>query len=151
MKKILALLLAMALALPLAACGGNNTEPTPSASQGSDVTEPQENVEAEPQEEDVLDKNDTSNYVGEWETETYRLDLSKGGVGSYERLHDKDYKVSYDLEWEVTDEVLVTKINFSGMEHKAVLELSDDGSSLTAVKMGFPQYIEGEYVFTKKP
>lgn len=123
MKKAVSLILALMLLLSLCACGG---------STGSDGT---------------LDKSDTANYLGTWETEHYRLTISKGGVGRYENL---DSTESYDLNWEVTDEVLVTQISFFGMEFKAVMELSEDGSSLTALQLGFPVYIEGEETFTRQ-
>lgn len=124
MKKAVSLILALMLLLSLCACGGGST--------GSDGT---------------LDKSDTANYLGTWETEHYRLTISKGGVGRYENL---DSTESYDLNWEVTDEVLVTQISFFGMEFKAVMELSEDGSSLTALQLGFPVYVEGEETFTKQ-
>lgn len=124
MEKAISLILALMLLLSLCACGGSST--------GSDGT---------------LDKSDTANYLGTWETEHYRLTISKGGVGRYENL---DSTESYDLNWEVTDEVLVTQISFFGMEFKAVMELSEDGSSLTALQLGFPVYVEGEETFTKQ-
>ena len=124
MKKAVSLILALMLLLSLCACGGSST--------GSDGT---------------LDKSDTANYLGTRETEHYRLTISKGGVGRYENL---DSTESYDLNWEVTDEVLVTQISFFGMEFKAVMELSEDGSSLTALQLGFPVYVEGEETFTKQ-
>lgn len=124
MKKAVSLILALMLLLSLCACGGSST--------GSDGT---------------LDKSDTANYLGTWETEHYRLTISKGGVGRYENL---DSTESYDLNWEVTDDVLVTQISFFGMEFKAVMELSEDGSSLTALQLGFPVYVEGEETFTKQ-
>ena len=124
MEKAISLILALMLLLSLCACCGSST--------GSDGT---------------LDKSDTANYLGTWETEHYRLTISKGGVGRYENL---DSTESYDLNWEVTDEVLVTQISFFGMEFKAVMELSEDGSSLTALQLGFPVYVEGEETFTKQ-
>ena len=125
MKRILTLCLALAILLTLCACGG-------SSNTGSNET---------------LDKSDTANYLCTWETEHYRLTISKGGVGRYE---NSDSTESYDLNWEVTDDVLVTQISFFGMEFKAVMELSEDGSSLTALQLGFPVYVEGEDTFTKQ-
>ena len=140
MKKILALILAAALAFSLAACGGNNAGSAPAES---------EPAPAESGANDELDKNDTSNYIGVWETKGFRLTINKGGVGMYEPTY-KDTEV-YDLSWEVNDEVLVTQISFFGMEHKAVLELNEDASSLSVVQFGFPVYSEDENVFTKQP
>lgn len=134
MKKLLTLMLVAALALSMVACGGNNTESEPTP--------------AESQETNAVDKNDKTNYVGTWETEHYRLEITKGGVGRYETT---DGTTPYDLNWEVTDEVLVTQISFFGMEHKAVLELNEDASSLSVIQFGFPEYIETEKVFTKQP
>ena len=127
MKKIIAFILVMAMCLAFCACGS-----------GAVV----ETTEAE------LDKNDTSNYTGIWENEYFRLTITKGGVGRYENLmNGTEY---YDLNWEVKDEVLITQISFFGMEHKAVLELTEDGTILNVIQVGFPAYVEGETVFAKK-
>ena len=129
MKKTISLLLALVLCLSLCACGGGNDAPATEAPT-----------------EKTMDKNDTSNYVGEWENEFYRLTITKGGVGRYSN-YDKE---QYDLNWEVKDEVLITQISFFGMEHKAVLELNEDGTVLNIIQMGFPVYYEGMDSFTKK-
>ena len=129
MKKAISLLLALVLCLSLCACGGGNDAPATEAPT-----------------EKTMDKNDTSNYVGEWENQFYRLTITKGGVGRYAN-YDKE---QYDLNWEVKDEVLITQISFFGMEHKAVLELNEDGTVLNVIQMGFPAYVEGEDTFTKK-
>ena len=145
MKKLLALILAAALALSLVACGGGSgagDTNTPSTGNNSEPTP------AETQTTDELDKNDTSNYIGVWETERFRLTINKGGVGRYEPTYKTTE--SYDLTWDVTDEVLVTQISFFGMEHKAVLELNEDATSLLVVQFGFPVYSEDENVFTKQ-
>lgn len=132
MKKAISLLLALVLCLPLCACGGESNTPET----------------AEAHTDAVMDKNDSSNYIGTWETEHSRLTITKGGVGRYEMLtQNSGY---YDLNWEVKDEVLITQISFMGMEHKAVLEISEDGASLSVLQLGFPAYVEGEDVFTKK-
>ena len=129
MKKALSLILALVLCLSLCACGGGNDAPTTEAPT-----------------EKTMDKNDTSNYVGEWENQFYRLTITKGGVGRYAN-YDKE---QYDLNWEVKDEVLITQISFFGIEHKAVLELNEDGTVLNIIQMGFPVYYEGMDSFTKK-
>lgn len=129
MKKCISIiLLALVLCLSLCACGGGGGTP--------------ETTDA------AMDKNDSSIYIGTWETEHMRLTITKGGVGRYEMLTDDSGH--YDLNWEVKDEVLVTQISFFGMEHKAVMEISEDGSSLTIIQLGFPSYVEGEDVFAKK-
>lgn len=145
MKKLLALILAAALALSLVACGGGSGAGDTNTPSGGNNSEP---TPAETQTTDELDKNDTSNYVGVWETDSFRLTINKGGVGRYEPT----YKTTeyYDLTWEVTDEVLVTQISFFGMEHKAVLELNEDASSLSVTQFGFPVYSEDEDVFIKQ-
>ena len=94
-------------------------------------------------------KDVTADYVGVWENEYFRLTINKGGIGKYENLLS-DSGESYDLNWEVSDDVLVTQIDFMGMEHKASLELSEDMSSLVIIQMGFPAYVEGEETFTKQ-
>ena len=132
MKKTISLLLALVLCLSLCACGGGNETPN--------TTETPTDA--------AMDKNDSSNYIGTWETEHSRLTITKGGVGRYEMLtQNSGY---YDLNWEVKDEVLITQISFMGMEHKAVLEISEDGACLSVLQLGFPSYVEGEDVFTKK-
>ena len=136
MKKAISLLLALVLCLSLCACGGgeSNTPNTP------ETTETPTDA--------AMDKNDSSNYIGTWETEHSRLTITKGGVGRYEMLtQNSGY---YDLNWEVKDEVLITQNSFMGMEHKAVLEISEDGASLSVLQLGFPSYVEGEDIFTKK-
>ena len=139
MKKLFALLLVAILTLSLVACGNSNAEQTPSNNDSS------ANVETE-----VNAKDDKANYIGVWDNGNYfRLTITKGGVGSYESLMSG--KEKYDLEWEVTDEVIVIRISgYAGMEHKAVLELSDDMSSLVALQNGFPAFVEGEDTFTKQ-
>ena len=127
MKKIIAIILALAMCLAFCACGSGAA------------------VEAT---EAKMDKNDTSHYTGTWENEYFRLTITKGGVGRYENLmNGTEY---YDLNWEVKDEVLITQISFFGMEHKAVLELNEDGTALNVIQVGFPAYVEGETVFTKQ-
>lgn len=134
MKKALSILLVLVICLSLCACGGGKDTPA-----------------AETPTEKTMDKNDTANYVGEWETEHFRLTITKGGVGRYENLMKPDEaKEIYDLNWEVKDEVLITQISFFGIENKAVLELNEDGTVLNVLQMGFPVYIEGETEFTKK-
>ena len=136
MKRMIALTLALVMCLSLCACGGgeSNTPNTPETTEAPTDA--------------VMDKNDSSNYIGTWETEHSRLTITKGGVGRYEMLtQNSGY---YDLNWEVKDEVLITQISFMGMEHKAVLEISEDGASLSVLQLGFPSYVEGEDVFTKK-
>ena len=136
MKKAISLLLALALCLSLCACGGgeSNTPNTPETTEAPTDA--------------GMDKNDSSNYIGTWETENSRLTITKGGVGRYEMLTENSGY--YDLNWEVKDEVLITQISFMGMEHKAVLEISEDGASLSVLQLGFPSWVEGEDVFTKK-
>ena len=129
MKKALSILLVLVMCLSLCACGGGKDAPATEAPT-----------------EKTMDKNDTSNYVGEWENEFFRLTITKGGVGRYSN-YDKE---QYDLNWEVKDEVLITQISFFGMEHKAVLELNEDGTVLNIIQMGFPVYYEGMDSFTKK-
>ena len=140
MKKLLALMLAAVLAFSLVACGGDSGAGDTNTPSGGNNSEPTT---------DELDRNETSNYVGVWETEHYRLILNKGGIGRYEIINDKNGGY-YDLTWEVKDEVLVAKNSFFGMENNSVLELSDDTLELSVIQNGFPEYIEGETVFTKQ-
>lgn len=134
MKKALSILLVLVMCLSLCACGGgeSNTSNTPETTEAPT--------------EKTMDKNDTSNYVGEWANEYFRLTITKGGVGRYSNYDTEQY----DLNWEVKDEVLITQISFFGMEHKAVLELNEDGTVLNIIQMGFPVYYEGMDSFTKK-
>lgn len=132
MKKALSILLVLVMCLSLCACGGGNDTPA-----------------TETPTEKTMDKNDTSNYVGEWANEYFSLTITKGGVGRYTNLSNGG-KEQYDLNWEVKDEVLITQISFFGMEHKAVLELNEDGTVLNVLQMGFPVYHEGLNTFTKK-
>lgn len=133
MKKVISLILALVLCLSLCACGGSETPTTDTPDTSN---------------EKVMDKNDTSMYIGKWETEHFRITITKGGIGRYENLtKSTEY---YDLNWEVKDGVLITQISFFGMEHKAVLELNEDGTVLNVIQMGFPAYIDGETEFVKK-
>jgi predicted small lipoprotein YifL len=138
MKKLFALLLVIIMTLSLVACGNGNTEETPADNETSTNIETTAN-----------DKNDSANYIGVWETESFRLTITKGGVGRYEDVFDNGTGY-YDLNWEVKDEVIVTQISFMGMEHKAVLELSEDMSSLVVLQNGFPAWVEGEDTFVKQ-
>ena len=121
MKKFLSVFLAVVMCLSFVACGKGNS--------------------------DTLDKNDNSNYIGVWETEHIRLTINKGGVGEYQ-FKTEDGK--YNLEWEVSDEVLITRINFMGTEYKSTLELNDDASVLSIIQNGFPKFIDGETEFVKQ-
>ena len=155
MKIIIALLMTISISLSLMACGENNVDIDNSQSniQTSITTEPEtHNADTitipETEAITVMDKNDTANYIGVWETANFRLTITKGGVGRYENLGNSgEY---YDLDWDVKDEVLITKISFVGMEHKAVLELNEDASSLVVLQVGFPVYIKDEDTFSKK-
>lgn len=95
-----------------------------------------------------LDKNDTANYIGVWETENMQLTLNKGGVGEYKM---KTSSGSYTIQWEVEDEVLITRISGMGLEYTGSLELNEDASSLTIIQNGFPTYANGETEFLKQP
>lgn len=125
MKKFIAILLTFVMCLSFVACGNSNSDTN----------------------SDTLDKNDTANYIGVWETENIRLTINKGGVGEYQFKYDDG---GYDLEWEVTDEVLVTRFSGMGFEFKSTLELNDDASVLSVIQNGFPKYIDGETEFVKQ-
>ena len=131
MNRVIALVLALVLCLSLFGCGGSNHAPA-----------------TEVPTEKSMDKNDTSNYVGEWANEYFSLTITQGGVGRYSNLMNGTEQ--YDLDWEVKDEVLITHISFFGMEHKAVLELNEDGTVLSVIQMGFPVYVDGADTFAKK-
>lgn len=135
MKKMIALLLATVMCLSLVACGESDSDT---------IT-----TDSKTQENDVLDKNDTDNYIGVWETEHMRLTINKGGVGEHQILTEG--KGAYALEWEVIDEVLVTRISFMGMESKGVFELNKDGSQLSMIQNGFHDYVVDETEFIKQP
>ena len=98
--------------------------------------------------ETPMEVSDNENYIGVWANEYFSLTINEGGVGRYDNLMNGTE--SYDLTWEVKDEVLTTQISFMGMELKAVLELNEDGTVLNALEMGFPVFIDGETEFTKK-
>ncbi len=132
MKRFLAFILATLICFSLVACGESNSKNAPTNTETA-----------------VNDKNDTENYLGVWENEYFRLTITKGGVGVYENLMNDTEK--YDFEWEVTDEVVVIRISgYAGIEHKAVLELNEDMSTLVALQNEFPAYVEGEDTFTKQ-
>ncbi len=125
MKKLITLFLVVVMCLSFVACGKGNSETN----------------------SDTLDKNDNSNYIGVWETENIRLTINKGGIGEYQ-FKTEDGK--YNLEWEVTDEVLVTRISGMGFDFKSTLELNEDASVLSVIQNGFPKFIDGETEFVKQ-
>lgn len=92
-------------------------------------------------------KNDVDNYIGVWETENMVLTLNKGGVGEY---YLKGNTGKYTLEWEIVDEVVVTKFSSAGLEYTGTLELNDEATELTVVQNGFPAYVEGQTTFIKQ-
>lgn len=127
MKKAISLLLALALCLSLCACGDGKAEPTTA---------------------NEIDKSESSNYVGVWESEHMRFTVNKGGIGRYEQPGtDIGF---FDFTWEVKDEVLVIFITGQVSEYKASFELSDDGTSLTILHNGLPGYTEGETAYEKQ-
>lgn len=130
MKKVLAIILAIVMAVSLASCGGNGN---------STASESTTNA--------GLDKSDTSNYVGTWKAKVYQLTLSKGGVGEYKDQYGDSGP--YDVEWEVADEVLVVRTDFADFHMKAVLELTDDGSALKVIKDGFYGSASSDKQFVK--
>ena len=93
-------------------------------------------------------KNDVDNYIGVWETEHMVLTLNKGGVGEYHLINNTTG--TYSLEWEIVDEVVVTKFIGAGLEYSGTLELNEDATELTIIQNGFPTYVEGETVFVKQ-
>lgn len=132
MKKVLALLLALVLVLSLAACGGGGSSENKTASTTTKAT---------------LDKNDSSNYIGEWETDTFTLTINKGGVGQL--LGKSKSPSAADFDWEVKDEVIILYINQFETQFRSVLELNDDGSELNIIQDGL-YYNVGADKFTKK-
>ena len=141
MKRIIALISISIICFVLVACGKSNADKI-STNNETVVTN-----ETELNNNEANSKNDTTSYVGVWENEHFRFVITKGGIGRYEKLNSKE---SYDLNWEIKDEVLITQISFMGMEHKAALELGEDMSSLIVLQNGFPVYVDGEDVFTKQ-
>ena len=130
MKKALCLILALMICFPLYACGTKE--------------------ETEPTTEYVLDKSDTSNYIGVWESLHMRFTINKGGVGRYELPENTKGIGYYDFTWEVTDELLIITIKSQAAEYKATFELNDKGTSLTLLHNGLPTSHQGETEYTKK-
>lgn len=123
MKKFLTLLLATIMCVSLCACGGDETD-------------------------NGVDRSESSNYVGVWESEHMRFTVNKGGIGRYEQ---PDTSFGYfDFTWEVKDEVLVIFITGQISEYKASFELSDDGTSLTILHNGLPGSTVGETTYAKQ-
>ncbi len=115
MKRTLALCLALLMALSLCACGG----------------------------EKGIDKSDASNYIGVWSAEHMRLTVSKGGVGAYEQP-GTEYQGAFDFTWEVKDDVLVILFDLAIYgQSTASFELDDEGTSLTILHNGLPDYAKG--------
>jgi outer membrane biogenesis lipoprotein LolB len=127
MKKALSILLALVLCLSLCACGGSTAE-TPT--------------------EKTMDKNDSANYIGVWETKDRRITINKGGVGRYEQPNS-DYGY-FDFTWEIKDEVLVITIREIIGDMMATFELDESGTSLTIIQDGLPGYTTEEKVYQKQ-
>lgn len=123
MKRIWAVALAIIFALSLTACNGAETG-------------------------DTIDKNDSANYIGVWESEHKRFTISKGNVGRYEQPNtDGGY---FDFTYKVEDDVLTIYIDGLLGENVASFELDNDGTTLTILHDGLPGYhYEGETEFTK--
>lgn len=98
--------------------------------------------------EATMEVIDNTAYIGIWANEFFSLTINEGGNGRYDNLMNGTE--SYDLTWDVKDEVLTTHIKFMGMDLNAVLELNADGTVLNVLEMGFPVFIDGETEFTKK-
>lgn len=123
MKKVWAFLLAAALALSLAACGGTG---------GSSS---------------AVDKNSADSYLGVWESDNMRFTINKGGIGRYEQPNsDIGF---FDFTYEVEDEVLTMHLTGAVTDYVASFELTDDGTALTILHNGLPGYYEGETEFIK--
>ena len=126
MKRVFSLLLVLVLCLSLCACGGTKEA----------TTEPK------------LDKNETMNYIGVWESAHMRFTIEKGGVGRYELPGNRSGY--YDFTWEVKDEIVIITIKGQVTEYKATFELNDAGTSLTILHNYLPASIVGETEYTKK-
>ena len=134
MTRIIALFFSLAMCLSLIACGGN----------ASDFYE----VESETESIGEVDKSETSNYFGVWESAHMRFTINKGGIGKYEQPGTSGG--NYDLTWEVKDEVLVIIINSRVKEYMASFELDEEGNSLLIIQNGLPSYYDGETLFDKQ-
>ena len=126
MKKLLALILAAALALSLVACGGG--------SGAGDTNTPNGGEEDSTQQ--TIDKDSTSTYVGDWVYDTEKGNIItyhfiKGGTGYYEQSTVKDSK--WQFTWEVRDSVVVTTHNALGTTFLSTFEIDDSGSNLYCI------------------
>lgn len=100
-----------------------------------------------------LDKNDSTNYIGLWESQHITYEISKGGIGTY-KVYDGDKAnnnviCDYNLSYEIKDEVMVITIKSSVKDTSATLELNEDGTKLSyLVPLEF-YTVPGEEEFTK--
>lgn len=130
MKKLVMVLLICACMTGLVACGAKENEAVVETS--------------------VLDKNDTSAYIGSWQYDTGKgnvitFNFNKGGIGNYTQSTKEN--TTWDFTYEVKDEVIVLSRKAVGSEFLASYELNDDGTVLTYITGDMPQ---GEFTKISK-
>lgn len=131
-KKALSIILTIALCLSLCACSSGGNEENNTSTN------------------DALNKNETANYIGVWESAHMQFTIEKGGVGRYELPGNTVGVGYYDFTWEVKDELIIITIKGQVTEYKATFELNDAGTSLTILHNGLPASHQGETEYTKK-
>ena len=127
MKKVLVILLAIVMLLPLIACGNVKDKET--------VVETKE---------EESDKNNPNFYLGTWVGEEYTLTFNKGGVGLSE-VKNKNYN-KWSFTYEVKDGVVVVFADLGGEFGVRIntYELNEDGTILRLIQDGFGR--DTEYV-----
>ena len=129
MKKLLALMLAAALALSLVACGGDS---------GAGDT----NTPSEEETEITIDDNSiVGTWSGEVESEestedfpitiSFTIELYKGGTGKFtSKKSNSTSESNFASTWELQDNIL--NLTYGGMTSGYEIEVSDNTMSMTS-------------------
>lgn len=102
MKKIIVLLLALALVFSLAACGGKGTDGKGDAAESTEAptTLPEEETEPAEPDDDTLIAADKDLLVGSWNfsgIDAEMLVFNADGTGSYTSFNGKDLTFTYSV------------------------------------------------------
>ena len=96
----------------------------------------------EQEEQQTIDKNSSSSYIGKWQYDTGKGNLitftfEKGGIGKYAQSTKEDS--AWEFTYEIKEDVIVLTRNAIGTTFIASYELNNDGTELNYVSGDMPQ------------
>lgn len=96
----------------------------------------------EQEEQQTIDKNSSSSYIGKWQYDTGKGNIitftfEKGGIGKYAQSTKEDS--AWEFTYEIKEDVIVLTRNAIGTTFIASYELNNDGTELNYVSGDMPQ------------